>query len=138
LGRILQVRHKSDNRVAAGLKKGVERGSYMPEITSVYNHLDVLILLRDLLQDRNGSISRGVVDEDVLITITTHTDHRRPDPGVKLAYVVLLVVTGSNDADGSHQVSLRSMSRPYGTPYVTRSSTIWICCRCTIANSGLV
>src|SRR5436853_7812727 len=96
----------------------------MPKVPGVYDHFDVLIFPRNLLQNGDGTISRAVVDEDVFIAVAAYADHRRTNAVIELAYIALFVVTGSDDADRLHQISLRSTKRPSGTAYASSSSTI--------------
>jgi hypothetical protein len=99
----------------------MHRGAIDAEVLGVDDHLHVSIGRRELLQDPDGPVGRGVVDEDVLVPVPAEGAEDLPDALVDLADVPLLVEAGGHDADESLR---RRGRRRRGSDEVHRGSLL--------------
>jgi len=105
LGRILEIRHDSDDGVAGRLVYRMEGRTDVAEVPGVDDDPDVGVLSGDALQNFDCAVRGGVVDENVLVGVAPQPGHHGLDPGVQLFDVVLFVVTTGDDADGLHRIT---------------------------------
>jgi hypothetical protein len=67
------------------------------EVPGIDDHTDVLVLSGQLAELSDGSIGRGVVDEEVVVFVPVKFGHRGLDLVTDGSNVSLLVVAGSED-----------------------------------------
>ena len=125
LGRILEIRDTSDDRVPARLQQPVVRRADVPEVPRVDDDLHALVFGSELSKDLDRAVRRCVVDEEVLVVVVGHSRHHVPDLAVDLANVLLLVEARSENRQMGHVMvlsregrvaarRLRPSSRPLG------------------------
>jgi hypothetical protein len=77
----------------------VHRGADVSEVARVDDDFDVRVGGSEAAEDGDGLVQRAVVDEDVFVGISADAGHHVADLAIEFFDVVLLVVTGGDNAD---------------------------------------
>ncbi len=125
LRRLLQVGHERNHRVAAGLEHAVKRRADMAKIAAVDDYLDMLVFRRQSPENRLRLVGGGVVDEDVLVAVSTQRGEYFLDPPVTLFDIIFFVVAGRYNANEFHDQSFLGQATG-GSPLGNPASCPWL------------